>query len=751
VREEHFTVDAALLRELGERLVGRPEIALAELIKNAHDADALSCELTIKETEIVVADNGHGMTADEFRRFYLRIASQDKANRTVSRELGRPLTGSKGVGRLAAQFLGRRLKVRTRSKSEPTKMVVATMDWSSIVPGQELSSFPVNIDEPAAEPSDTFPDGRTHGTIITISDVWAKLTETEFQNLGREIWSLRSPYRYWDSDDSRSVSENGSSRTNFDVRLFGVDERKESEFNLVLEELTRSLWRARVVGEITDGRDSDKGRITIEFKSGYPPGSSSRTYRDEVRLSELKWLGTARSAQPRLGSALLNNVKFVIHVFRLERQQSHRVKLEELRGYLEDFGGVAIYDADFRLPYYGLESDWLENGADQAKRLSTSAMLPSKWNLDGRYMLDLPEPRRILGWVEVDTNKEARAGNNHPPSDILRIQVGRDRLIDNAAYRQLQAFVRYGIDLYANRYRARIIGAGERLAGAEPPQASFRKVKEALEEFQDQLPQGDYNRVYQLLTTAETTAAAVDRLAHDRAVALAPFAAAGLTALGLTHELAREARVLEGIKARLERLAARHQLEELSSAAKEIGASLERLTALQGLFAPLLSEDDRAGENRLRVQPIVQQVASSMQPLTPGLIVEVNVDEEMRFPAAPLAAWSAIFQNALANSWNASLASREARVRIDGGGDGKLEWVRISDRGVGIKLADAERLFEAFERGLKIAPEHKGVALGGHGMGLAIVRLLCGRFNCRARFIPPLPGFATTLQIDWRA
>ena len=29
----HFTVDAELLRELGERLVGKPHIALAELIK----------------------------------------------------------------------------------------------------------------------------------------------------------------------------------------------------------------------------------------------------------------------------------------------------------------------------------------------------------------------------------------------------------------------------------------------------------------------------------------------------------------------------------------------------------------------------------------------------------------------------------------------------------------------------------------------------------------------------------------------
>ena len=37
-----FTVDAALLAELGERLVGKPYIALAELVKNSYDADAAS-------------------------------------------------------------------------------------------------------------------------------------------------------------------------------------------------------------------------------------------------------------------------------------------------------------------------------------------------------------------------------------------------------------------------------------------------------------------------------------------------------------------------------------------------------------------------------------------------------------------------------------------------------------------------------------------------------------------------------------
>src|SRR4051794_10549842 len=99
-----FTVDSALLRELGERLVGQAHIALAELIKNSYDADATVVDVAISNDRIVVSDNGHGMTQRTFRDYWMRVGSPHKAGQ-ASPSYGRPLTGSKGVGRLAAQFL----------------------------------------------------------------------------------------------------------------------------------------------------------------------------------------------------------------------------------------------------------------------------------------------------------------------------------------------------------------------------------------------------------------------------------------------------------------------------------------------------------------------------------------------------------------------------------------------------------------------------------------------------------------------
>ncbi len=76
----NFTVDSALLRELGERLVGKPHIALAELVKNGYDADATEVQIELRRDQdrIVVTDNGHGMTFDQFRDYWMRLGTPHK-------------------------------------------------------------------------------------------------------------------------------------------------------------------------------------------------------------------------------------------------------------------------------------------------------------------------------------------------------------------------------------------------------------------------------------------------------------------------------------------------------------------------------------------------------------------------------------------------------------------------------------------------------------------------------------------------
>ena len=66
-----FQPRARILRLLGEELISDEIIAVAELVKNAHDADARTCTIrftsvTGPDGEIQVSDDGSGMSRRAF-------------------------------------------------------------------------------------------------------------------------------------------------------------------------------------------------------------------------------------------------------------------------------------------------------------------------------------------------------------------------------------------------------------------------------------------------------------------------------------------------------------------------------------------------------------------------------------------------------------------------------------------------------------------------------------------------------------
>lgn len=749
----HFTVDAALLQELGERLIGRPHIAVAELIKNAYDADASTCEVVLEDDRITISDNGEGMDANRFTSLYLRLGTQHKREAMRSRRLGRPLTGAKGVGRLATQFLGSELRIESCSEDGQSKAIVATIKWSEIVAGDELALFPVITETKVPSRIDAFPDGSRHGTRIIISKLRARLDEDDVKELGREVWLLRSPFDQLGRGRSR---RDVNDPKNFEVRFFAENRELEERFNQIFEDLTERVWRAKISGHVVRGRETDLGEIQIEFRDGFPSQAPYEIYSDEVKLSELTPVRVGDSepgAPPRpFGGALIDRVAFTIYVYRLERKQPAAVPLTELRNFLANFGNVSIYDSGFRLPYYGVDTDWLFNALDHARRVSVSSLLPAKWGIEKRYLLDLPAPGRIFGFVEINTTEEERIAKRHSgrAGDWLEIQAGRDRLHDNRAYAQLQAFVRYGLDLYANRYAARSLRAAEASADHEPAERKYKRLVQVLEDNRDQIAAVVYTEAIKEAREAERAAKSQDNQFTQRIAAIAPLAAAGMTALAMTHELNREVRFLQSAEKRLRVIAREHDLPDLEKEADNLRTSLSRLRALQSLFSPLLSAEDREDRARLRVDPVVRSVVTGMTPLTPGLIIKMRIDEEMRFPPAPLAVWNALLQNVIANAWNACLASKVAEVEIVGFENANEGVLWISDTGVGLDLRNADRMFDAFERSLEVPREQASLAIGGQGLGLAIVRMLAENHKAEVAFVEPEEGYATTFQMKWR-
>ncbi|GMV31225.1 MAG: hypothetical protein AMXMBFR59_33500 [Rhodanobacteraceae bacterium] len=104
---------------------------------------------------------------------------------------------------------------------------------------------------------------------------------------------------------------------------------------------------------------------------------------------------------------------------------------------------------------------------------------------------------------------------------------------------------------------------------------------------------------------------------------------------------------------------------------------------------------------------------------------------------APSSVVAVALTNLVGNAFKYTPAG-EVRVRI---GDGK---VVVEDSGPGIKLEDAERLFERGYRG-------QGATGKGAGLGLAIVRRLCELYDWKVSLRPrPQGGTAATLDFRQR-
>ena len=119
---------ARLLTMLGDQLIKNEQIAVLELIKNAYDADADWVKLSfvgfspngavLKDSKIVIEDNGIGMSKDIIQNAWMSPATANKSSKDgevkMTKEKKRIIQGEKGIGRYAMLKLGSIINMITR-------------------------------------------------------------------------------------------------------------------------------------------------------------------------------------------------------------------------------------------------------------------------------------------------------------------------------------------------------------------------------------------------------------------------------------------------------------------------------------------------------------------------------------------------------------------------------------------------------------------------------------------------------------
>ena len=709
-----FTIDAELLRELGERLVGKPHIVLAELVKNSYDADATEVTINFSPNKdlIEVKDNGHGMTYKDFKNFWMRIGTTHKS-RKHSKDLGRPMTGSKGVGRLAVQFLASKLEIKTVSKEKDIEQLEAAVDWEKAIEAKELTKVEVGYnlkysDKPFKQETSVILRGLKH-----------EWNEDSVSKLASEVWWLQPPF----GATSPSLE---NSKDQFRICFRSTKDYTQT-FAKQMQAI-KSIWIARLVGKTDNG----KVTLSLQFQGEQPI---------EHRYSIANFTHNNGKFNEEEN---LNKCNFEIRVYNLSGRQKFGIKVSEAREYFTKYGGVHVYDGDFRLPYYGLpESDWLKLEYDHSHRQTVSRLLPRDIQVF-RALNDLPTLGRVLGVVKVSTSDEPN----------LKIMITRDRLTTTIAYDDLVHTVRYALHWYANETARRKIETKEREKLTEPTSLKFERVEQVLEEYESEIPKKAYQEVYKKVQEATTAAEKDQEIALEQLGILAPLATAGISALSYQHELKKQFAYIEDTIDRMKNIKTtmsselQHNLQSLST---DLTSWLKRARATNLLFDYIADTENTQQRHRLRARAVIEDITSQTSFLARGTEIDYSqIDSNLRLPKASFAEWGAIFQNVFINAFNAMLDSPKRRLHISFRFRGKSREILIQDTGHGVNLKNSDRLFEPFQRASKISNERKALGYGGTGLGLTIVRLLANNIGCRVRFVDPDDGFKTAFSIWWR-
>jgi hypothetical protein len=240
-----MTVAGQLFKHLGLQMYSGAVPAIAELVSNAYDAMAKNVWITIpldrsltEADNIVVRDDGHGMSVDGANNLYLTVGLNRRATGDTTQRFNglppRKVQGRKGIGKLAGFGVASRIGVRAVASHVISHFA---LDFEDITENQRFvakQGYP-----PEVMPDDGSRAKEKHGTTITLTELTitrAVSTEQFRRGLARRLLVL---------DDNFKVFVNGRQITRQEIPLqFRFPEKKGSWATEDLGEGRKFTWWA---------------------------------------------------------------------------------------------------------------------------------------------------------------------------------------------------------------------------------------------------------------------------------------------------------------------------------------------------------------------------------------------------------------------------------------------------------------------------------------------------------------------------
>lgn len=743
-----FSVDAGHIQRLGLELVAKQETALAELVKNAYDADATKVTISFQNHDrvggqLLIQDDGLGMTLEVVRDSWMRLSTAHKKNAPTSPRYHRLRAGRKGIGRFAVQRLGQMLTLETEVKGS-TDALRVSFDWDSdFESGQDLYDI-FNRIEHYSKPVDR------EGTKLFINGLRETWSEAALNRVWKMILSLQSPFSAFRLDAAPSADYVDPG---FEVLVNGKSTRaRESELNM------DSAFLQHAVAIITGGVDAN-GTATVRVVS-------ERLAFDESNSPDEKFLLT--------GPFSFEARYFIYHP---EVLSGLSVSIAKSMG--SEFGGIRIYRNGFRVAPYGERSDdWLRLDRDTSRR--TIIVPANNVNFFGQVVLSREE----------NPNFEETSS--------------REGLIENEAFEELRKVVRtlleWGFKRVAS-YRNRKQTASQKgfVSSARP-----RKPSEVLENLYAAVENAPTENSQSVIPEiSDRNADGVGTIAQGQTWPIpTPPKLTQVTAALQAIEQARE----EAIKWETEvelRAAAALQYEEMLRILASLGLSISvfgheikgirgsvaahiavlssqalaispdpeaqltksvnglknvtgRMFDLGGYIAGLMSNTESRELSSVSLKGAIErfheQFAQYLSRQAITFTWEV-IPEHLRTVEMHASELDSVLLNFLTNSIKSMRAAKVSprKVKVTAKQDGDFAVLSFEDNGLGIAETERDRVFDAFYTTAVDLDADDALAGPGTGLGLRIVRDIATSYGGGVSVETPTQDYTCNIEFRVRA
>lgn len=661
-----------ILARLGEELVSDSDQGIMELVKNAYDADAKLCAISLENVHsgtgtIKVSDDGTGMTAAGIRDGWLVIGKSSKNQKTRTRLFNRIPAGDKGLGRLAALRLGKSVRLITRPIEEPGVEYRLSIDWARFDAASLVEDVDLDVEKLDTEMS--------HGTEIIIESVRANFSRTSVNKLARNLLLLSDPF----AGSSVSSAPGDSAVEHATQEDPSVN---DPGFRAELLSPEYADLQAKVA-------QAYYGDAEYRISVSHTPETSTAFRIVDWKGDVLHEKVTASADDEPL--YVTPAFAFDLWVFILDSKSfsTRASTVSEVRDWLNQVGGVHVYEDGIRVPPYGGPGDdWLEINLRRAR---SPEMRPST--------------NTSVGLVRLSNRERS-----------LIQKTDRSGYIENPTFSEMKRCCQDALD-----WAARALTRERDKVRQAEKQASQQKTEKATANLDKVLAHTvsttDRKRVDDAIARLVKESGRETQSLREELQLYRSLATAGMTSAVFAHEIGRPLELIDkGIEA-LQRLIPEEKRDLADKRIRRISNAKVRLNSFMSIPLTLLAKKKRRS-GRVNVNNCVAAITELLSPITDYFKVTTVLDLTSGYTDinGSEALIDGVCLNLVMNSLNAfqrdNFEQLDRRIKISSRYDGSNIILTIDDNAGGIDGIDLKDIWLP------------GVttSANGTGFGLTIVR-----------------------------